>query len=97
MSTAPEPYLSACLEVIYKAILRARSLSFGEPSKRTHEEIEDMTDAVHNLPHLLTNWERCDRQMLVDFLRAYDRKWPGGPRLVEIYEAAVGRSGDAAT
>ena len=36
----------------------------------------DLMDAIHNIPELVRNWERCDvEHMREAFFGAYDRKW----------------------
>lgn len=100
MSLAPEPFGSACLEVIYVATLEARMLAWGNLrllprlSKRRQEQIADLMDVIHNLPHLLNDWERCDQQRLRRSLLAYDEKWAvaGGVQLAKVYEQTLIRS-----
>jgi hypothetical protein len=94
MPIAPEPFRSACLEVIYMATLEARALAWGNLrliqrlSKRRQEQVADLMDAIHNLPHLLNDWENCDQQWLRQSLRAYDDKWAasGGVRLAKVFD-----------
>ena len=98
---APEPYLSACLHVLYLATVHARSLGYsGQGSIRTRlsrdtsRQLADLMDAVHNLPHMINAWETCDEDRLRADLSAYDEKW--GHRyplkLLPPYEQAL--SGD---
>ena len=85
MAIAPEPFRTACLEVLRYATLEARALAWG---KKEPEQIAALMDAVHNIPHFLANWERCDQKLLRDFLLEYDDKWcqAGGIRLAEVYD-----------
>src|SRR5687768_15414853 len=93
MTFAPEPFRSACLEVMYYAVLEGRYLAWGNArlfnrlSSRRQEEIADRMDAIHNIPHLMRDWERCDQQWLRETLRSYYAKWPsaGWARLERIY------------
>ena len=74
---APEPRLSACLHVLYRATVIARSVTWGEGS---HEQVAALMDAVHNIPELIRNWERCDETLLLAMLGEYDRAWGGDLR-----------------
>jgi hypothetical protein len=80
---APEPYLSAYLEVIRTAVIYTRHLALGNNksiwrriSKKQSEQMADLQDAIHVVVELLNEWERCDEVALREnYLRAYDRKW----------------------
>jgi hypothetical protein len=90
MALAPEPYLSACLAVMHRAILDCRARHWGK--SMSAEETADLMDAVHNLPWLIQNWERCEVEFLRrDFLQVYDRQWltDGGFRLCELFDLIV--------
>ncbi|SIO01352.1 hypothetical protein SAMN05444166_2038 [Singulisphaera sp. GP187] len=76
MVLAPEPYLSACLETIREAVLGTRQHCWGRSA--SPEQIADLMDAIHNIPVLLNNWERCDVEWLRAYLKAYDEKWGEG-------------------
>ena len=80
---APEPYLSACLEVLYRASIYTRS-NHVEP-----EAVFDVMDAVHNIPHLIQSWESCDEALLRQFLKDCDAKWPTG--LLAAYDFILER------
>lgn len=79
MALAPEPYLSACLEVMRQATIHARLIAYsGHDAGLTAEQsdcLADLMDAVHNLPDLLQRWEACDERLLQSFLEAFDEKW----------------------
>ena len=79
---APEPYLSAYLEVARQAVLMTRSLGLENQyslrkriSMKRSEQIADLQDAIHVVLELLNEWERCDEPALRRFLEAYDEKW----------------------
>ena len=101
MSVAPEPYRTACLEAVFYAAIEARALAWQganpEPAAGSrYEQIADLMDAIHNIPHLVNDWERCDPNMLRSFLLSYDEKWADGRsyRLAKIYDEAVKRGSD---
>ncbi len=85
MSLAPTAQLHACLGVIRHAILDARVS--GWSNKIQPDRLADLMDAIHNLPALLLDWERCDQKWLRSSLESYDRKWPGqGTGLLHLYD-----------
>jgi hypothetical protein len=95
---APEPYLSACLEVLYRASIHARLIGWaGEKAGLTPEqsaEVADLMDAVHNIPHLIQRWEECDEKLLRSFLETFDTKWKGESNagLLTAYEETLDRA-----
>lgn len=92
---APEPYLSACLEVIYRATINARMIEWAGKKGGLHPaqtaQIADLMDAIRNLPHLLQRWDSSDEMLLRSFLEAYDHKWKGtnSAGLLIVYEDAL--------
>lgn len=88
---APAPKLAACLEVLYRAALDARLLGYaGEreglgPDKA--KRLADLMDAVHEIPRLVADWERCDEQLLRSMLGDYDARHGGG--LLATYDRVV--------
>lgn len=88
---APGPKLAACLEVLYLAALDARLLGWaGERAGLSRDEskrLADLMDAVHNIPGLAADWERCDEQLLRSMLDDYDKRHGGG--LLETYDRVV--------
>lgn len=77
---APEPYLSACLDVIALAVLEARSTAMLSRAPESLDAIAELMDEIHNLPTLIRQWERCDEAGLRASL---------GPRLRAMYEQAL--------
>lgn len=92
---APEPKLSACLYVLYRAAIDARLLGWkGEQEGLTREEskrLADLMDAIHNIPEFAANWERCDEGLLRSMLGDYDARH-GGALLHEYDRIVVERS-----
>ena len=94
---APEPYLSACLEVVYRAALNARVIGWsGEKdglNAQQSAQLADLMDAIHNIPHLLQRWEQCDESLLRSFLETFDTKWKGSGAglLLVVYEEALAK------
>ena len=90
MAIAPEPQLRACLRVIYMASLDARAS--GWSGDVNADRLADLMDAIHNLPYLIQNWEKCDEHLLKSMLLDYERKWhDDGPCLRTIYEQELSK------
>ena len=55
------------------------------------EHVVDLMDAIHNLPWLMQNWEKCDLEWLRESLRGYENKWKGrgGMVLCQIFDDVV--------
>ena len=86
---APEPYLSACMTVVYRALLHARVMGLSGTVDAAH--IADLMDAVHNIPGLVQKWDRCDIGLMRAYLKSYEEKWAkrGGLALCEIFDQQV--------
>lgn len=88
---APAPKLAACLHVLYRAAIDARSLGWkGEQEGLTRDEsrrLADLMDAIHNIPGLAADWERCDEGLLRGMLGDYDARHGGV--LLEEYDRIV--------
>jgi hypothetical protein len=76
---APEPYLSACLEVLHRAAIYARLLGWnGDKVGLSVEEatyLGHLMDAVHEIPRLLQRWETCDEDLLRGMLEDLETKF----------------------
>jgi hypothetical protein len=46
-----------------------------------------LMDVVHNLPHLIQQWERCNEALLLEMLRDHDARWGAG--LLDTYERRI--------
>jgi hypothetical protein len=97
VSLAPQPYLSACLRVLYRATIEARMMGYAGEQRGLSEiegkRLADLMDAVHNLPDLIQRWDTCNEDLLRGMLRDFDARWYGvsGVRLLEEYEGALAR------
>jgi hypothetical protein len=91
MSFAPAPQLAAALEVLHRAAIEARMLGYeghqgGLPPTKC-DQLAELMDAVHEIPRLLADWERCDESLLRGILADYDKRWTSG--LLETYDRAL--------
>ena len=91
---APAPKLAACLEVLYRATVEARLLGWeGERdglSREKSKRLGDLMDAVHNIPGLAADWERCNENLLRGMLGDYDKRHGG--HLLATYDQVASRS-----
>jgi hypothetical protein len=72
---APEKQLRVGLRLLYRATTHCRNLALNAATP--HKKIEDLMDAVHQIPEWLAQWERFSEQELLLFLGTYDDKWSG--------------------
>jgi hypothetical protein len=90
---APAPQLAACLEVLYRATIAARMLGYeGHDqglSAAKADQLAALMDAVHEIPHLASDWERCDESLLRGILGDYDKRWSGG--LLDAYDRQLAK------
>ncbi len=101
MTFAPAPQAAACLEVLYRATVYARAVAWkGEDAgldAAQSKQIAMLMEAVHNIPHLVLAWERCDETRLRNSLARIDAQF--GYDLVAAYERTLAqqRADDHAT
>lgn len=91
MGLAPAPQLAACLEVLYRASITARMLGYDGHeqglSPRQADHLAALMDAVHNIPHFVRDWDRCDESLLRGMLQDVDERWASG--LLAIYDRTI--------
>lgn len=95
MALAPEPYLSACLETVYFAVTQARHM--GVTGRRSGiavgdaARLDELMDAIHNLPRLVRRWENVDEERIRAVLADFDAKWAQVTsfELLPIYQRAL--------
>jgi len=86
---APERILRAALRVIHVAAYTTRNWTLR--SDVTRKQINDLWDAVHEIPALVCRWRDGAETELLMYLDEYDNKWPD-PRLRVIYEDELRRN-----
>ncbi|HTU61611.1 MAG TPA: hypothetical protein VMF89_24315, partial [Polyangiales bacterium] len=57
-------------------------------TSRQSAELAALMDAVHTIPYLLQNWERCDEELLRSLLADFDERHRGGSFLLGVYDQA---------
>jgi len=84
MPLAPKPVLEAGLEVLYRVILAARLASYPK-SGNSMKQIEELLDAVHNLPGILRMWDDNEQGNLALIRKELgffkENSWPEGTAL----------------
>ena len=89
---APEPILRAALYVVHVAAYTTRNWTLADEVSR--QQINDLWEAIHEVPSLVTRWRPDAERELLMYLDEYDRKWPS-PRLRARYEGHLARGGPA--
>ena len=76
-SLAPEPFLSAYVELIYHVTIFVRLYSEGD-RRLPDAQLFDLMDALHNIPEMLLEYDSPgydENDIRRLFLEAYDAKW----------------------
>ena len=87
MATAPEPFFSAGMHVLYWTFLKARM--WGWSGSVNPAMLADLMDAVHNLPHMIADWTDETDNRLRRELSSFDERWPEMAFLMSCYENAL--------
>ncbi len=72
MSFPSRRKLNQISSFLYMAITIARVLAW---ENKSHEQIADLLDAVHNLPDFINKWDEWNENYFLEMLKAYDDKW----------------------
>lgn len=86
---APEPILRAALEVLFVAAYTSRNWTLTDEVSR--EQLNDLWEALHEIPDLLRRWREDAERELLMYLDEYDSKWHS-PAFRELYEEALRRN-----
>lgn len=97
MTIAQKENLTAIVEVLYFAILRARfcSLEAQKQSEKEKDEflleIHDILDSIHNVPRLMINDNKWNEDIFKMFIKEYDKKWTkkSNISLSKIYKQSI--------
>jgi hypothetical protein len=85
----PEPILRAALRVVFVAAYTTRNWTCDD--EVTRKQINDLWEALHNVPDLVTRWRDDAEEELLRYFDEYDEKWPE-PRLRAIYDHVLGQA-----
>jgi len=91
---APQDVMRGALRVLFVAAYTTRNWTLNEDVSR--KQINDLWEAIHELPSLLYNWRGVDSERDLDYyLKEYNQNWET-PDLLSIYEQAR-KSGQGGT
>ena len=80
---APERIMTGALRVLHVAGYTTRNWTLSDTVSR--KQINDLWEAIHEIPDLLKRWRPDAEAELMMYLREYDEKWPE-PNLKAIFE-----------
>jgi hypothetical protein len=83
MALPPENILRGALRVLSVAAVQTRNWTLADEVSR--KQINDLWEAIHEIPGLLTRWRDDSESELLMYLREYARKWQR-PDLEAAYE-----------
>lgn len=82
MNLPPPNILKSALDVLFVCSYTTRNWTLGDEVSR--KQINDLWEAVHEIPSLLTRWRNDAEDELLMYLDEYEEKWPS-PKLKGRY------------
>jgi len=73
MNPPPQNILKAALDVLHVCSYTTRNWTLNDEISR--KQINDLWEAVHEIPSLLTRWHSDSENELLMYLDEYDEKW----------------------
>ena len=73
MELPPQNILNAALDVLFVCSYTTRNWSLNDEISR--KQINDLWEAVHEIPNLLTRWRPDAENELLMYLDEYNEKW----------------------
>jgi hypothetical protein len=89
MALPPEKILHGALRVLFISAVYTRNWTLADEVSR--KQINDLWEAVHEIPDLLTRWGDDSETELLRYLDEYMEKW-GEPNLKAAYEDGMARA-----
>jgi hypothetical protein len=89
MTLPPEKILHGALRVLFIAAVYTRNWTLADEVSR--KQINDLWEAVHEIPDLLTRWGADSEAELLRYLDEYMEKWRE-PNLKAAYEDGMARA-----
>jgi hypothetical protein len=89
MTLPPEKILNGALRVLSIAAVYTRSCTLADEVSR--KRINDLWEAIHEIPDLLTRWCDDSEAELVMYLQEYGQKWKE-PNLEAAYADGLARA-----
>jgi len=88
MTLPPEGCLQGALRVLFVAAVYTRNWTGAD--EVTRKQINDLWEAIHEIPDLLTRWGDDSEAELLSYLREYNQRW-NEPVLEAAYEDGKAR------
>lgn len=86
MQQVPQTILNAALFILHRALVHCRNLTLS-PKEDRHKEVNEIMEAIHEVPDFLANCQFHDLKELRLHLNCFDStKWPGSPNLTKIFD-----------
>jgi hypothetical protein len=90
---APPEILAATLFTLERACVYARNLTLGDGADV--RQVNELMEAVHELPHFLANWSDDTLSELRLHLSCFDHsKFPGSPNLLALFNSRLENNRD---
>jgi hypothetical protein len=90
MELPPPSILKAALEVMFTCAYTTRNWTLDDSISR--KQINDLWEAVHEIPSLLTRWRPDAEVELIRYLDEYAKRWPAPDlkaRYLQVRDGAV--------
>jgi hypothetical protein len=88
MTLPPDDVLRGALRVLFIGGVYTRNWTVSDEVPR--KQINDLWEALHEVPDLLTRWREDAEGELLMYLREYQEKWPE-PDLEAAYRDGISR------
>jgi hypothetical protein len=88
MTLPPDHILRGALRVLFISGVYTRNWTLGEEVSRN--QVNDLWEAIHEIPDLLTRWRDDAEGEVLMYLREYNTKW-AEPDLEAVYRDAMDR------
>ena len=88
MALPPDHILRGALRVLFISAVYTRNWTLADEVSR--KQINDLWEAIHEIPDLLTRWRDDAEEELLMYLREYKESW-GEPDLEAAYRDGMAR------
>ena len=89
MQQVPQAVLDAALFTLHRALVHCRNVTLT-PNEDRRQEVNQIMEAIHEVPDFLANWQLRDLKELRLHLNYFDStKWVGSPNLLKIFDAKL--------
>jgi hypothetical protein len=86
MQQVPQTILNAALFTLYRALVHCRNLTLS-PKEDRRQEVDEIMEAIHDVPDFLANWQFHDLKELRLHLNCFDSTTcSGSPNLTKIFD-----------